>query len=83
MLPSLFPFTSVPPKRVRDASEALVPRGELCKMLQDLFDYSIEKIITQGADSDDSQCISYSHTVCSKPSKAPKTFVFVKRIFTG
>lgn len=33
--------------------------------------------------SDECQRISYSQSVCSKPSKAPKTHVFGMRILTG
>ena len=85
MLPSLFPSTSAPPKRVRDASEALVHVLEVSgvKCCRIILTAVLKKIITEGAASDDSQCISYSHTVCSKSSKTPKTFVFGKRIFTG
>ena len=85
MLPSLFPSTSAPPKRVGDASEALVHVLEVSclKCCRIIVTAVSEKIITEGAASDDSQCISYSHTVCSKPSRTHKTFVFRERIFTG
>lgn len=32
-------------------------------------------VLGKNASSDEWQSISYSHTVCSKPSKAPKVFL--------